>query len=270
MKALDLFCGAAGGWSLGLHRAGIETIAACELDPWRNAKFSARWPTVRMYEDVRSLTADRLRSDLGYLPKIIVGSPPCQDASTANAKGKGVDGERTGLFFEALRLVREVRPVWVCFENVPGLKARGYDRIHDELEAAGYEVRPLVVGAWHAGADHRRNRVWIIANANKARLAQRESFGGDARAQRQAAERGPTPTSSADTAQMLQAPLAGNKSDRVAARLWSSVWNGGVAARCGVVDGLPKGLAEKTLGAFGDAVVPILPELIARSMLETA
>ena len=115
-----------------------------------------------MYDDVRSLTADRLLADIGSLPDWIVGSPPCQDASTANTKGRGVDGERTGLFFDAVRLVREVRPRWVCFENVPGLRARGYDRVHDALEAAGYAVWPLVVGAWHAGAPHKRNRVWII------------------------------------------------------------------------------------------------------------
>ena len=160
MRCLDLFCGAAGGWTLGLHRAGWKTVAACEADPWRRAVFQHNWPGVVMFDDVRTLTAPSL-AGLGPLDAI-VGSPPCQDASTANTKGRGVDGERTGLFFDAVRLVREVRPRWVCFENVPGLRARGYDRVHDALEAAGYTVWPLVVGAWHAGAPHKRNRVWII------------------------------------------------------------------------------------------------------------
>lgn len=160
MRCLDLFCGAAGGWTLGLHRAGWKTVAACEADPWRRSVFSHNWPEVVMFDDVRTLDS-RVLAGLGPIDAI-VGSPPCQDASTANAKGKGVDGERTGLFFDAVRLVREVRPRWVCFENVPGLRARGYDRVHDALEAAGYAVRPLVVGAWHAGAPHKRNRVWII------------------------------------------------------------------------------------------------------------
>ena len=160
MRCLDLFCGAAGGWTLGLHRAGWKTVAACEADPWRRSVFSHNWPEVVMFDDVRTLDS-RVLAGLGPIDAI-VGSPPCQDASTANAKGKGVDGERTGLFFDAVRLVREVRPRWVCFENVPGLRARGYDRVHDALEAAGYAVWPLVVGAWHAGAPHKRNRVWII------------------------------------------------------------------------------------------------------------
>lgn len=165
--ALDLFCGAAGGWSLGLHRAGVETMAACEIDDWRRAVFAANNPAVRMYADVRCLTASRLLADLGRLPDWIVGSPPCQDASSANPGGKGVDGERTGLFFEAIRLVAECRPAWVCLENVPGIRNRGADRIIAELEAIQYTVWPLVVGARHVGAPHKRDRVWFVA-ANAA------------------------------------------------------------------------------------------------------
>lgn len=161
--ALDLFCGAAGGWSLGLHRAGVRTVAACEINDWRRETFSRNFPDVRMYADVRELTADRLLGDLGYLPDWIVGSPPCQDASLANTKGRGVDGPRTGLFFEAIRLIGECRPRWAILENVPGLRTRGADRVLGELEALGYACWPTVVGAWHAGAPHRRNRVWIIA-----------------------------------------------------------------------------------------------------------
>jgi DNA (cytosine-5)-methyltransferase 1 len=167
-RTLDLFCGAAGGWTLGLHRAGFLTVAACEIDSWRRAVFGRNNPSVLLYDDVRTLDADRLLRDLGFLPEIICGSPPCQDASTANVKGRGVDGERTGLFFEAVRLVREVRPRWVLLENVPGLRTRGYDRVHDALEEAGYAVWPLVVGAVHAGAPHLRKRVWIVALAKSA------------------------------------------------------------------------------------------------------
>jgi DNA (cytosine-5)-methyltransferase 1 len=237
MKALDLFCGAAGGWSLGLHRAGIETVAACEIDPWRRSAYAKNNPGVRLYDDVRTLTAQRLHADGIASVDILVGSPPCQDASSANAKGKGVDGERTGLFFEALRLVRELRPLWVCLENVPGLKARGYDRVHDELEAAFYSCWPLVVGAWHAGANHKRNRVWIVAVDVNATKVQRSS-------------------------------ITRRKSNRDRKVVWPTLEWARAGSNLGDVDGLPKGLAEKTLGAFSDAVVPVLPEIIARTMLE--
>ena len=255
---LDLFCGAAGGWSLGMHRAGFATVAACEIDPWRRLQFSHRNPEVLMYGDIRQLSADRLYSDGCPDIDVIVGSPPCQDASSANAKGKGVDGERTGLFFEALRLVREVRPRWVCLENVPGLKSRGYDRVHDELEAAGYEVRPLVVGAWHAGAPHRRNRVWIIANAKSVRelqpqrgISDERRRAGDICEQWVSADDAHTP--------LLQRPSLFGAS----LQAWQN-WNGGPPDLGRVDDGLPKGMARQALSAFGDAVCPQITEAIGR------
>lgn len=169
MEVLDLFAGAVGAWSIGMHRTGFRTIAACEIDPWRRAIFSHNFPDATMYDDVRSLTADRLLADLGRLPDIIVGSPPCQGASAANTRGRGVDDPRTGLFFEAIRLVGECRPRFCAFENSPRLRTRGYDRIATSLEAIGYAPWPAVVGAEDLGAPHERKRVWIVA-ADAARI----------------------------------------------------------------------------------------------------
>lgn len=108
------------------------------------------------------LLAARLVSDLGILPDIIVGSPPCQDISSANTKGKGIDGERSGLYLEAVRLVGDCRPRWFAFENSPNLRTRGADRLLDELETLGYAVEPCVVGADNVGANHVRKRSWLI------------------------------------------------------------------------------------------------------------
>lgn len=162
MRALDLFSAAAGGWSLGLHRAGFVTVAACEIVEWRRILYSENFPHVRLYDDVRTLTAARLVSDLGYLPDIIVGSPPCQDISSANTKGKGIEGERSGLYLEAVRLVGDCRPRWFAFENSANLRTRGADRLLAELEALGYAVEPCVVGADNVGANHVRKRSWLI------------------------------------------------------------------------------------------------------------
>ncbi|REF73564.1 DNA cytosine methyltransferase (plasmid) [Paracoccus versutus] len=162
MRALDLFSAAAGGWSLGLHRAGFVTIAACEIVEWRRILYAENNPHVRLYEDVRGLTAAHLVSDLGILPDIIVGSPPCQDISSANTKGKGIDGKRSGLYLEAVRLVGDCRPRWFAFENSPNLRTRGADRLLAELEALGYAVEPCVVGADSVGANHVRKRSWLI------------------------------------------------------------------------------------------------------------
>lgn len=162
MRALDLFSAAAGGWSLGLHRAGFETVAACEWIEWRRALYAENNPGVLIYDDARTLTGERLLADLGALPDIVVGSPPCQDISSANTKGKGVDGERSGLFFEGIRIIGEVRPRWVALENSANLRTRGADRVLGELEGQGYACWAVVVGGDTVGANHERKRSWII------------------------------------------------------------------------------------------------------------
>lgn len=165
---LDLFSAAAGGWSLGLHRAGFQTVAACEWIDWRRALYAENNPGVLIYDDVRTLTGERLLADLGALPDIVVGSPPCQDISSANTKGKGVDGERSGLFFEAVRIIGEVRPRWFALENSANLRTRGSDAVLAALEGIDYAAWPFVVGAGDGknaagvGANHDRARSWII------------------------------------------------------------------------------------------------------------
>lgn len=162
LETLDLFSAAAGGWSLGLHRAGFTTIAACEAIDWRRTLYAQNNPGVPIYDDVRTLTAARLLADLGRLPGIIVGSPPCQDISSANTKGKGVEGERSGLFFEAVRLIGECRPRWFALENSANLRTRGADAVLAALEALDYTCWALVVRAGNIGANHERPRSWII------------------------------------------------------------------------------------------------------------
>ncbi len=159
---LELFAGAAGGWSVACKRLGWRVIAAAEADPDRRAAFLHNNPGVLMYDDVRDVTAERLLADLGELPDIVVASPPCQDISSANnGRAKGVDGERSGLYFEAVRIVGEVRPLGYAMENSPALKTRGADRVFDALDALEYARWPAVVGAFHAGFFHRRKRSWV-------------------------------------------------------------------------------------------------------------
>lgn len=93
---------------------------------------------------------------------IVTGGFPCQDVSVAG-KGLGVEGgARSGLWKEMHRVIRIARPVWILAENVPALRTRGADRVLGDMEGLGYTATPLVVGAEHAGAPHRRHRVWIV------------------------------------------------------------------------------------------------------------
>ena len=172
-SVLDLFSAAAGGWSLGMHRAGFHTVAACEFVDWRRALYLQNNPGVRIYDDVRTLSGGKLLRDLGFLPGVIVGSPPCQDISSANAKGKGVKGARSGLYFEAIRIIGEIRELgrqrgesaarWVALENSSNLRTRGADAVLSALEAIGYTCWSYVVRAGDIGANHERPRCWIIA-----------------------------------------------------------------------------------------------------------
>lgn len=178
MEVLDLFSAAAGGWSLGMHRAGFKTIAACEFVDWRRAIYSQNNPGVRIYDDVRTLTADQLVRDLGRLPSVVVGSPPCQDISPANTKGKGVEGERSGLYFEAIRIIGEVRPRWFALENSANLRTRGADAVLGALEALGYSCWSYVVRAGDIGANHERPRSWIIG-CDVDQVSNPDGFGRD-------------------------------------------------------------------------------------------
>lgn len=91
------------------------------------------------------------------------GGFPCQGIA-APGKRRGLDDPRSGLWFEMLRIVSELRPAWVVIENSRDLRTRGIDTVLGALEKIGYACWPLVVGARHVGALHNRDRVWIIAH----------------------------------------------------------------------------------------------------------
>ena len=179
MRHLDLFSGI-GGFSLGLERTGgFETVGFCEIDEWCRSQLARNWPGVPVHTDIGELDG----KTIGHVD-IVTGGFPCQDVSFANTTAKGIDGARSGLVFELLRVIREVRPNWVIIENSPALRVRGADRVLDEMEGQGYTCWPLVVGARHLIAPHRRDRVWIVAHANQSVSERRREVGGGTGASR--------------------------------------------------------------------------------------
>jgi site-specific DNA-cytosine methylase len=163
VNVLDLFSGI-GGFSLGLERAGMRTAAFCEIEPYARAVLRKHWPNVPCYDDVRTLTSERLRAD-GIVCDVICGGFPCQDISSAG-RGAGIDGERSGLWSEYARIIGEVRPRYVIVENVAILLARGLDRVLGDLALIGYDAEWDCIPASAVGAFHRRDRIWIIAYPN--------------------------------------------------------------------------------------------------------
>jgi DNA (cytosine-5)-methyltransferase 1 len=164
LQVLDLFSGI-GGFSLGLERTGgFKTVAFCEIEPFPRKVLVKHWPEVPQYEDVRTLTAERLAAD-GIAVDVICGGFPCQDISTAG-KGAGLAGERSGLWREIARLVGELRPSYVIVENVSALLGRGLGTVLGDLAEIGYDAEWHCIPASHVGAPHRRDRIWIVAYPN--------------------------------------------------------------------------------------------------------
>lgn len=163
MNLLDLFSGI-GGFSLGLERSGaFQTVAFCEIDKFCRRVLAKHWPEVPQYGDIGKLTGAELLRD-GIRIDAICGGFPCQDISTAG-KGAGLAGERSGLWREFARLIGEIRPRYVIVENVSALLFRGIDVVLRDLAALGYDAEWHCIPAWFLGAPHARDRLWIIAHA---------------------------------------------------------------------------------------------------------
>ena len=285
MRVLDLFSGI-GGFSLGLERAGMTTVAFCEIEPYCRAVLRKHWPEVPIYEDIRTLTADVLERD-GIAVDAICGGFPCQDLSHAG-KRAGLEGERSGLWGEYRRLIGELRPRFVIVENVPGLLSLGMGTVLGDLAALGYDAVWDCIPASAIGARHRRDRVWIIATDASGKglhfgklhpgiqgQAQRDdrreaafvggktskaevladTFGG-----RRPGPRQPIDASHSAPGREGKAtePLDGRIGD-----FWRTEPDVGRVA-----NGVPN--RAHRLKSLGNAVVPQIPELIGRAIMEAA
>lgn len=164
LRVLDLFSGI-GGFSLGLERTGgFETVAFCEIEEYPRRVLAKHWPKVPIYHDVRELTADTLRRD-GIAVDVICGGFPCQDISSSGAKA-GIAGERSGLWTEYMRLIRELRPQYAIVENVSDLLTRGLGCILGDLAAIRYDAEWHSIPGAFVGLPQARERVWVIAYAD--------------------------------------------------------------------------------------------------------
>jgi len=177
LNGLDLFSGI-GGISLAL-RPWVRTVAYCEIDRYCQSLLLSKMQRgdideAPICDDVRSLNADMLpRID------IILGGFPCQDISTAG-RGAGLEGERSGLFFQVMRLVQEVKPTFVFLENVPAIRTRGAERVGKELACRGYDCRWDVISAAEMGAPHLRKR-WFLLAAHTERFKRWDESRGSSR-----------------------------------------------------------------------------------------
>lgn len=274
MRVLDLFSGI-GGFSLGLERAGMRTVAFCEIDPFCRAVLRKHWPEVPIYDDVQTLTAARLASD-GIGVDVICGGFPCQDISTAG-KGAGLAGKRSGLWYEFHRLIDEIKPRYAIIENVSALRSKGLDAVLGSLAAVGYDAEWHCIPASAVGAPHRRDRIWIVAYPNGQQqqpMLSRCSVEGSGAIAPTGALDVDVASSGRDGAWQSNVAYPGRKSAQVSTsgRLttislpqrdswWEAEPNVGRVA-----DGVPN--RTHRLKALGNAVVPQIPEIIGRAINE--
>lgn len=246
LRVLDLFSGI-GGFSLGLERTGgFETVAFCEIEPFPRKVLAKHWPKVPIYDDVRTLTKDILDRD-GIAVDVITGGFPCQDISVAGNQAGIVDGTRSGLWSEIVRLASELRPKLIIVENVANLLAGPserpggwFGRVLGDLAELRYNAEWENIPASALGAPHERQRVWLIAYSDQNGC-------------------------------VLSPELAGRLLPLESSFLWEpfrtvdfTIRVQELAALCGTDDGLPE-----ELGAYGNAVVPQIPELIGSAILQS-
>jgi DNA (cytosine-5)-methyltransferase 1 len=275
LNVLDLFAGI-GGFSLGLERTGgFKTVAFCEVDKKAQAVLNKHWPHVPIYDDVTKLKG----KDLNETIDIITGGFPCQDISLAG-KGAGLEGARSGLWWEFHRLIKEIQPKWVIAENVSALRSRGLDQVLSSLSEIGYDAEWHCIPASAVGAPHRRDRIWIVAyprHGGRGDIwAVKE---GDNPSIERTANSNPIGGPSKQSTLMAypniigaQVQASGEHASQQVLRGSSEAWRAPVGDFWSVepsVGRVAHGVSGRVdrLKQLGNAVVPQIPELIGRAIL---
>lgn len=160
----SLFSGI-GGFEWGARYAGIDTLWSCEIEKFQRKVLKKFFPNVKQYEDIKNVRSPEYAD-------IITGGFPCQDISLAG-KGKGIKGERSGLWKEMYRIIRESRPKYIIIENSPALTIRGLEIVLCDLAKAGYDAEWKCISNSEFGFPHKRERIYIIAYSNKIKRQKR-------------------------------------------------------------------------------------------------
>ena len=168
LNELALFAGAGGG-ILGGQLLGWRTVCAVEWEQYPASVLCARQnegllPHFPIWDDVQTFDGKPWRG----IVDVISGGFPCQDISCAG-KGAGIEGQKSGMWKEFARIISEVRPQYVFVENSPMLTARGLGTVLGDLASMGFNAEWGVLSAADVGANHKRDRIWLVAHSNSTR-----------------------------------------------------------------------------------------------------
>lgn len=154
----SLFAGV-GGFELGLEKSipGAYTLWQAEQNTFCQKVLAKHWPQARIYDDVRNITKNNVQQ-----VDILCGGFPCQDISVAGKK-EGLNGEKSGLYWEMHRIIEELQPRAVIMENVAAITIRGLGTVLGSLSEIGYDAEWCTIQASDFGAPHKRARWFCIA-----------------------------------------------------------------------------------------------------------
>lgn len=290
LRVASFFAGI-GGFELGFERAGMQVVFQCEIDPHALKILSRHWPEVPKHEDIQTLAPAAIPAS-----ELWCAGWPCQDLSNAKPGRDGLNGEKSGLYYDFLRLASEVHPTWLVLENVPGLisaeQGAALEAVADSLEEAGY------LGGWFscnlrdAGLPQNRDRVFIVATHRSGRAYHFFAHGRElpwdspkGRASGSAGETGSTvprsPEGNTPVVVQRRGGFGYTKASRVcpAIRAQTGKHQGGHSDRpilCGQeldvdrvreTDGVPRRLDGRRGRLIGNAVSPVISEWIGRRIL---
>lgn len=174
MQAIDLFCGA-GGMSIGAEMAGISVKYAVELDKYAASTFKQNHTKTKLLNsDIRTVQSSVFKFEDKSEQTIVFGGPPCQGFSTSNQKNRDLNNPNNWLYKEYIRLVKEVRPDWIVFENVKGLieTENGYflEAVLKGFKELGYTTNHFILNSVNYGVPQKRNRLFIVASLHGMEL----------------------------------------------------------------------------------------------------
>jgi len=246
LKVLDLFSGI-GGFALGFDRAGMETIAFCEVDEFCRKVLKKHWPLVPAAQDVKKLSYNYLTKELSYDGDIIYTGPIDVVSAGYPCQGESIAGKRLGqqddrwLWKEVDRIIKECRADWFIGENVSHHANMGLDIVLSDLEAAAYTVRTFDIASDAAGLPTMERHLWIIAAANSLGCKGREF-------------------------KALQGFVAMQGEFSGSHQREQDRWSVPSSRVCGVAQGISN--RTHRLRTLGNAVPPRLPEMIGNAISE--
>lgn len=169
MNGLSLFSGY-GGIDLALSE-WVRPIMYCDIEPYAQGIILSRMddgslPFAPIWNDVTTMDGTKFRG----LVDFVYGGFPCQDISVAG-NGAGLEGKRSGLFYEIARLANEIKPTFLLLENVPAIRTRGALEVQERLASLGYDTRWITISAAEVGANHKRERFFcLVAHTERINL----------------------------------------------------------------------------------------------------